>query len=134
MVTGRPGATILVVEDEPALRRTALRILGKLGYQVVLAERGEEALERLRLGQAFELVISDYHLPDTDGWRLLASLRAAGYAGGFVLTSGSDEEDLAGERPLEAGVPFLGKPFAIEELARVVREVLERHKPGEDGP
>jgi CheY-like chemotaxis protein len=128
------GGTILVVEDEPALRRTALRILGKLGYDVVLAERGEEALERLRLGQAFDLVISDYHLADTDGWRLLASLREAGYAGGFVLTSGSSEDDLPQERPLEADVPFLAKPFAIEELARVVREVLERRKPGLGSP
>ena len=124
----------MVVEDEPALRRTAVRILGQLGYGVILAERGEEALERVKLGQVVDLIISDYHLPDTDGWRLLASLRAAGYAGGFVLTSGSLEDDLPRERPPEAEVPFLGKPFAMEELARVVREVLGQRKPAEDGP
>jgi CheY-like chemotaxis protein len=123
------GATILVVEDEPALRRTAFRMLGRLGYAVVLAERGQDALERVKLGQVIDLIISDYHLPDTDGWQLLASLRAAGYAGGFVLTSGSLEDDLPGEPPLEPGVPFLGKPFAMEELARVVRELLERRTP-----
>lgn len=125
-MVSRHGATILVVEDEPALRRTALRVLGTLGYAVVLAERGEEALERLRLGQVIDLIISDYHLPDTDGWRLLARLRAEGYSGGFVLTSGSLEDDLSRERPPEAGIRFLGKPFTIEEMARVVREVLER--------
>jgi CheY-like chemotaxis protein len=133
-MVSRAGATILVVEDEPALRRTALRILGRLGYVAVLAECGEEAVERIKLGQVIDLVISDYHLPDTDGWRLLTRLRAAGYRGPFVLTSGSLEEDLPKGRPPEPGIPFLGKPFLLEEFARIVKDVLEGQAQASDGP
>jgi CheY-like chemotaxis protein len=60
-------ATILVVEDEPALRRIALRILGAAGYDVLLADRAEDALSRIALGQPINLVICDLNLPDMNG-------------------------------------------------------------------
>ena len=70
------AATILVVEDEPALRRTVRRVLeGQLGYRLVLAERAEEALGRIELGQHVDLVLSDLHLPGMDGLQLYDELR-----------------------------------------------------------
>jgi CheY-like chemotaxis protein len=117
--------TVLVVEDEPALRRTTLRILeGRLGCQVVLAERAEEAIGRLQLGQRFDLVISDLHLPDMDGLALRDRLVSLGYTGPFLLVSGSEREDITREHALPVGVPFLSKPWTIDEFSATVRELL----------
>ena len=117
--------TVLVVEDEPALRRTTLRILeGRLGYQVVLAERAEEAIGRFQLGQRFDLVISDLHLPDMDGLALRDRLVSLGYTGPYLLVSGSEREDISREHPLPADVPFLSKPWTIDEFSATVRELL----------
>jgi CheY-like chemotaxis protein len=122
MVGGK--TTILVVEDEPALRRTVLRILGGQGYEVVLAERGEDALARIELGQPIDLVICDLHLPSMDGLALYQRLRAYGFTGRFMLTSGVAAEDVPRNPGLPAGIPFLQKPWTIDTLTASVRAVL----------
>jgi CheY-like chemotaxis protein len=116
--------TILVVEDEPALRRTVLRILGGLGYEVLLAERGEDALARLELGQTFDLVICDLHLPSMDGLAFYQRLRAHGFTGRFMLTSGVAAEDVPRSPGVPPGIPFLQKPWTIDSLTASVRAVL----------
>jgi CheY-like chemotaxis protein len=120
------GATILVVEDDPALRRTALRLLeGRLGYQVILASRAEEALARVDLGQRVDLVLSDLNLGDMDGLALHAQLRQRGFAGAFLLTSGDEAHTIAARKgaiPPEIG--FLPRPWSIDELTLAVRNAL----------
>jgi len=116
--------TILVVEDEPALRRTVLRILGGLGYEVVLAECAEDALARVELGQPIDLVICDLYLPNMDGLAFYQRLRAYGFTGRFMLTSGVAAEDVPRNPGLPAGIPFLRKPWSLETLTSTVREVL----------
>jgi CheY-like chemotaxis protein len=123
MSPGRP-TTILVVEDEPALRRTVLRILGGLGYEVVLAERGEDALARVELGQPIQLVICDLHLPCMDGLTFYERLRAQGFTGRFMLTSGVAAQDIPRNPGVPPGIPFLQKPWTIDSLTASVRAVL----------
>jgi CheY-like chemotaxis protein len=123
MSPGRP-TTILVVEDEPALRRTVLRILGGLGYEVVLAERAEDALARVELGQPIDLVISDLYLPNMDGLAFYQRLRAYGFTGRFLLTSGVAAEDVPRNPGVPPGIPFLQKPWTIDSLTASVRTVL----------
>jgi CheY-like chemotaxis protein len=124
MMTAVGKTTILVVEDEPALRRTVLRALGRAGYEVLLADRAEDALERVDLGQTIHLIICDLHLPTMDGMDLYQQLRERGFAGRFILTSGDEPDDA--QRP--AGVPpqiaFLGKPWTLESLTSSVRAAL----------
>jgi CheY-like chemotaxis protein len=130
--TGR--ATILVVEDEPALRRAARRVLEeRLGYRLVLAERAEEALGRIELGQRIDLVLSDLHLPGMDGLQLYDELVRRGFTGRFLLTSGSESEDIAQERAIPPGVAFLSRPWTIDELAGAVAKALEEGAAGERG-
>jgi CheY-like chemotaxis protein len=116
--------TVLVVEDEPALRRAVLRALDRLGYDVLLAEGAEDALARVELGQPIDLIISDLHLPAMDGLTFLHRLREYGYAGRFVLTSGVAASDVPRIPGLPTGIPFLQKPWTLDSLTSTVRTVL----------
>jgi DNA-binding response OmpR family regulator len=123
MPTATGQAIVLVVEDEPALRRVARLVLEREGYHVLLADRGEQALARLELGQAIDLVICDLGLPDVSGLDLYRQLRAAGYHGSFMISSGADLAATAVE-PLPADALLLPKPWSVDELERAVRGAL----------
>ena len=117
--------TILVVEDEVSLRAATARILRRLGYSVLTAGDGDEALDIFRLQHArIQLVISDIVMPRRSGIALFEALRESGADVPFLLSSG-----YAGtmrERTLEpGGPPFLRKPWSTEELATKVRELLD---------
>jgi two-component system cell cycle sensor histidine kinase/response regulator CckA len=117
--------TILVVEDEPALRSVARRVLGnRLGYQVLVVDRAEDALARIDLGDRVDLVLSDLHLPGMDGLELYAGLRDRGFRGKFVLTSGSAPDDPALTHALPPSVPFLPRPWTVDDLTQVIWRAL----------
>ena len=117
---------ILVVEDEEAIRRTAQRGLERLGYTVLVAADGVEALALLRGGQHVDLVISDSVMPRMGGLDLHERLLREGIKTRFLLASGYwPEEQGAGAVP-PPDVPFLPKPWTLNELARKVREVLDQ--------
>ena len=113
---------LLLVEDEPALRRVVRRTLTERGYTVLDLGSAEEALavpdEQLA---TFTLVVSDVGLPGMNGTTLVQKLVARQPGLKVLLTSG----DLPDEATLQAGVQFLPKPFSAEGLARRVREVLD---------
>lgn len=121
----RTDATILVVEDEPALGRTAKRVLERWGYRVLVVSRGEEALRLLETGQRVSLVISDLSLPGMDGLALHDRLRASGHRAPFVLASGTDPKELGRRRALPAGMRLLPKPWDLAALAQTVETALE---------
>jgi two-component system cell cycle sensor histidine kinase/response regulator CckA len=118
------GETLLVVEDEAPLRRTAIRVLERHGYRVLTAQDGEEALELARLHRGhLALVICDMVMPHMDGPTLLKTLRHEGHTVPFVFTSGYAEGP-----PRESAVPggyrFLPKPWTIDGLVNTVWQVL----------
>ena len=117
---------ILLVEDDPDVRELIARTLAELGYTVVEAGGGEEALRHLEAGgDAVDLLLTDVIMPGMDGKALaeeaqrlvpgLSVLFASGYAAGRLA-----------ERGLCGDVPLLMKPFSDETLARKVRDVLGR--------
>jgi CheY-like chemotaxis protein len=91
---------------------------------VVLAERAEDALARVELGQPIHLVICDLHLPTMDGLMLYQRLRELGFSGRFMLTSGVAAQDVPRVPELPPGIPFLHKPWTLETLTASVRAVL----------
>ncbi len=118
--------TILLVEDDATLRRTAKRVLEKFGYTVVTATDGLDALTIIRArATPADLIISDVVMPHASGPQLLSALREAGAAPRMLFTSGYAARDVQERATLESGVPFLPKPWTIAELLRKVREVLD---------
>ncbi|MBI3927888.1 MAG: response regulator [Armatimonadetes bacterium] len=116
----RGSETILLVEDEDAVRTFLRASLGRCGYRVVEAANGEEALVlAAELGSRLDLLVSDVVLPRLGGPDLARRLRADRPDLRVLLTSGySRGSDLA-------TFPFLRKPFTAEVLANRVREVLD---------
>jgi CheY-like chemotaxis protein len=119
--------TVLLVEDDVSLRRTAKRVLTKYGYTVVTATDGAEALVLLRTGATHpDLVISDVVMPNASGPQLFAALRERGAAPRMLFTSGYTARDVHERGLIAADVPFLAKPWTIADLLRKVRDVLDQ--------
>jgi two-component system NtrC family sensor kinase len=118
--------TILLVEDDEALRRAGTRVLTRYGYTVITAGDGREALDVIHSRSAPpDLIVSDVVMPHAGGPELLRALREAGVRAKVLFTSGYPARDMRERTPLEPGVPFLAKPWTIHELVRRVREVLD---------
>ncbi|MEO8294905.1 MAG: ATP-binding protein [Gemmatimonadota bacterium] len=118
------GETILLVEDEEALRRAGHRILEKLGYTVLGAPNGQRALEILEAeGDRIDLVISDMIMPRLGGRALYEIARVRRGDIKFLFTSGYAAVGGGEGTPLP-DVPFIQKPWTYDELSRKVREVL----------
>ncbi len=121
--------TVLLVEDEDALRAVVGEALREAGYEVLEAPDSQAAiLVGARSGQEIQLLISDVVLPGQSGPDLAARLRESRPGLRVLLMSGYTDRMLNGGSAVEAGTPFLGKPFTLDALLRKVREVLD--KPG----
>ncbi len=124
------GQTLLVVEDEEPLRRTARRVLERHGYRVLTAENGDEALDLVRLhADRLSLVLTDVVMPGRGGPGLLAALNEAGYTIPVLFTSGYAEAESAGSHPLPPDAAFLPKPWSVESLLRMIHDMLEPGEP-----
>nr|MBP9199074.1 PAS domain S-box protein [Gemmatimonadales bacterium] len=120
--------TILLVEDEPPLRRAATRLLERMGYQVLAAANGIEALEVYDLHRdQVALVVSDMIMPRLGGAGLLRELRQRQCPSPFLLASGYSASTVAHEVLTDPLVSFLEKPWTAAELGRRVRECLDAH-------
>ncbi len=121
--------TILVIDDEPQIRRMLRIALKSDGYEVIDAETGENGLALIARRQP-DLVVLDLGLPDMDGHQLLDQLRGWSNVPVIVLSvrSGEKEKVLA----LDSGAQdYVTKPFGIEEfLARVRANLRDHRKPG----
>jgi PAS domain S-box-containing protein len=126
VVHGR-GETVLVVEDNAALRRVVVRQLSELGYQVVEAENGAAGLQLLE-EQSIDLLLTDVVMPGgVNGHELARRARQRWPQIKIVFTSGFSEARLNGELdPLPASTPLLSKPYRKEDLASAAREALDR--------
>ena len=118
-------AQILIVEDDPSIRRFLRRTLERDGHHVEEAEDGRRGLERIGTGE-FEVIITDMVMPDIDGLELLKSLRAMHWTGAVLAISGG----VASWSPLPiaealGATAVLAKPFTTSELSDAVTALLE---------
>lgn len=117
--------TVLVVDDEPPIRRFLRTSLQAQGYRVVESESGVEALDRLRAGSA-DVVILDLGLPDMEGMEVIKAIRSRSSVPIVVLSSRNDEKGKV--QALDLGADdYLTKPFGMEELVARIRTAL-RHR------
>jgi two-component system cell cycle sensor histidine kinase/response regulator CckA len=120
---------ILVVDDEPVVRRFACRVLEDAGYRIAAAADGAEALQAVRERSAkFDAVVSDIVMPRLNGVELLQALSVSHPELPIILMSGYATADLA-ERGIAAPCSVLNKPFAPERLLAEVRRCLDRSSP-----
>jgi len=122
---------VLVVDDEPAIRRFLRTSLSAQGYNVVEAENGTAALDNLHRG-AVDILVLDLGLPDIDGLDIIERLRGQGSAITIVVLSSRADE--AGKvKALDLGADdYVTKPFGIDELLARIRAAL-RHRLQQEG-
>ncbi|MGH9392817.1 MAG: PAS domain S-box protein, partial [Terriglobales bacterium] len=123
---GRGRESVLIVEDEDAVRELVAEVLCAEGYHVLAAEHPHQALEMAAAHSApLDLLISDVIMPDQDGPALLRQLRHSRPRLEVLFISGYPDQAIAHHRELEPGLAFLQKPFTPEALTRRVRDVLD---------
>jgi CheY-like chemotaxis protein len=119
--------TLLLVEDEQAVRALARMSLEKRGYHVLEAAGGREALELASLHRGtIDLVVSDLVMPEMSGRQLVEQLVASRTGLKVLLVSGYSEDAAVRHGIADARAHFLHKPFTLGTLARKVREVLDQ--------
>ena len=119
---GHSRETILLVEDEPAVRQLFAQALTRAGYRVYEARNGQEAIKVFdQHSEVVDLLLTDMRMPYMGGAELAQHLRARSHTLKLLCISGypgGDAKDL--------GADFLAKPFSRDDLLAKVREVLDR--------
>jgi signal transduction histidine kinase/CheY-like chemotaxis protein len=120
------GETVLLVEDEDAVRAVSVLLLESLGYRVLEAANAEEALRLVGAGrQKLDLLMTDVVMPGRNGRELAEALRRENPGLKVLFQSGYTGEAVAGHGIVEAEMAFLQKPFTLDALAKRVRAVLD---------
>jgi two-component system cell cycle sensor histidine kinase/response regulator CckA len=119
------GGTVLLIDDEEQVRRMARVMLTHLGYTVIEAKDGMEALELFPQHQdEIRCVLTDLTMPRMSGWETLAALRNLSPDIPVILSSGYDEAQVMAEEHPDRPNAFLGKPFHLKELRETITRVL----------
>lgn len=118
-------ARILVVEDEGPIRDNLRRFLRLAGHDVIEAENGRVAIERLRTARP-ELVLCDLMMPDMDGYGVLEALRADPATAGvpFVFITASAEKEEMQQGLTRGASAYVTKPFNLQVLGEVIERAL----------
>jgi two-component system KDP operon response regulator KdpE len=131
MIAKAAPLKVLVVDDEPAIRRFLRTSLTAQGYQVTEAENGTTALDSLRRN-TIDVLVLDLGLPDIDGLDIIERLRGQGFAVPIVVLS-SRVDEIGKVKALDLGADdYVTKPFGIDELLARVRAAL-RHRLQQEG-
>jgi two-component system, OmpR family, KDP operon response regulator KdpE len=123
------GETILVIDDEPQIRRVMRSTLSTHGYLITEAKTGEEGVESARKERP-DLVLLDMNMPGMGGLEACKEIRRSSEAPIIMLTVRNAERDKV--MALDAGADdYVVKPFGIEELLARIRSALRRYAPGD---
>ncbi|QIO32675.1 response regulator [Bradyrhizobium sp. 1(2017)] len=101
--------TVLVVDDDPAVLDVVVDMLEELGCEVISAQGGADALDRLEQNEAISILITDINMPGMDGHELAELARR--------VRPELKVLQLSGREPRRGGLPMIRKPFSFEELA-----------------
>lgn len=124
-------ATILIVDDDDALRALLRRVLVRAGYSVLEAANGRAALEHLR-AQPVDLMITDLFMPQQDGLETLLALRRMNVRLPVIAMSGGGsaaQYDMLRTASLFGAARVLMKPFRVEEVLAAINELLPGEPP-----
>ena len=126
-LTAIGAETVLVVEDEEGIRELVRDLLEMSGYTVLAASNGKEALQLCQTHKgAIHLLVTDVVMPEMGGPELVKRLKVQFPETKVLFTSGYTDHAIVRNGELEAGLSFIQKPFTPANLARKVREVLDK--------
>jgi PAS domain S-box-containing protein len=126
-MTVAPGDTILLVEDQDMVRETAASLLQRLGFNVVAAADGNQALDLYKAhSDRIRCMVTDLSMPGMDGWETLAAVRNIAPHLPVILVSGYEESQAMSTDHPQRPQAFLHKPYRLEEMAHVLSNILRR--------
>jgi CheY-like chemotaxis protein len=117
---------VLVVEDTEDMRRLLATVLSRHGFEVVTAEHGQDALDRLADDPAFGAIVLDIMMPVMDGWAFLEARRAVAALSAIPVVIVSADPTAATRAPSFGVRDVLPKPMMPRELVRIVRSFCSR--------
>jgi CheY-like chemotaxis protein len=112
--------TVLVVDDNRAMRRLISAVLSRHGYRVLAAQDPDEALAASEAEERIDVLLTDFVLPGMSGFELAQSIAVRHPHAGLLYVSGYSAQHLADRGLAEGTVAFLQKPFSLVELAGTV--------------
>lgn len=118
------GETVLVIEDDPAVRLLVMQVLEELGYRTIETEGGKDATPILQSGQKIDLMISDVGLPGMNGRQLAEIARESRPGLPILFMTGYAEHAADQAEFLEPGMQIIAKPFSIAQLASRIEAIL----------
>jgi PAS domain S-box-containing protein len=128
--TWRGGGTILLAEDEEQIQQIAKELLEALGFKVIAASNGSEALQLYRNNaEEIRLVVTDMGMPLMDGYQLLRELKKINPALPIIISSGFGDVDITSRIAEGTAAGFLSKPYRFDQLQKVLRGVVEKSVP-----
>ncbi len=118
---------VLVVEDDEAVRETAVQLLKELGYSVLIAKDPDGAWAVLQSGLHVDLIFTDVVMPGKmKSTELAQKAKEINPGIGVLYTSGYTENSIVHDGKLDAGIQFIGKPYTREQLSWKLRQILDR--------
>jgi len=118
------GATILVVDDEPNLRRVLSAVLARDGHQIVVADGGRDAVRKAKAEHKLDLLVTDYLMPDMNGLEVLEAVRKQHPGLRTLIISGHGTVRSAVEAMRLGAFDFITKPFDVEQVRDAVSRAL----------
>jgi DNA-binding NtrC family response regulator len=125
-MTAGAGQRIMIVDDDPGIRRVLHIMLSRAGYQVSQARDGQEAL-RLWRDHRGDLVITDVHMPEKNGIETILEMLTESPRTRIIAMSGGGQTkrlDLLGNAAMLGAVLTIEKPFTLADMMRLVRQAL----------
>ncbi len=119
------AATILIVDDEPNLRRILSAVLAKDGYNIVIADGGRDAIKKAKALPELDLMVTDFLMPDLNGLQTLEAVRKRHPHVRALLISGHGTVRSAVEAMRLGAFDFLTKPFDMEQVRETVKRALK---------
>ena len=120
------GETVVVVEDDPAVRMLVLNVLGELGYTAFEAEDAKSALPLLESAMRVDLLVTDVGLPGMNGRQLAEIARQQRPQLKVLFMTGYAEKAAERQGFLDAGMDLMAKPFSIDDLAQKIRQMISQ--------
>lgn len=121
----RPGARLLVIDDERGLRDMFARVIGSLGYQVVTAPNGEEGVALAR-AEPFDAVFCDIMMPGISGIEVMQILRREKPELPVVIMTGYPNAESEQDALALGAAAFMAKPCTIEEIEAVIDKIVKK--------